>query len=263
MKKINYLNQLIEKRENFYIKLNFTMFMIIFLVILIGYFLVNELRNYIIITCLKIECLNSFFMSLEEKNFFSSIILNSVELLFTSYVFFIIICNIFINIYEEKGVNFSIFKLKEKIIRVKEKYKKSFKDEIQKNYSLNQENLRYELKNKIRKEYSKKEGLFQSLSLKKAPFILLGSIFYSLVDNYYKSLFQYPNQNNEIIMLFYNNLKFLCVVFLFIVIFKYYWYIFYEDFFKTNKLNTLHELEELLYEISRETKYIKNIENEL
>lgn len=71
MKKINYLNQLIEKRENFYIKLNFTMFMIIFLVILIGYFLVNELRNYIIITCLKIECLNSFFMSLEEKNFFS------------------------------------------------------------------------------------------------------------------------------------------------------------------------------------------------
>ncbi|XGU47555.1 hypothetical protein ACEXAJ_02120 [Fusobacterium necrophorum subsp. funduliforme] len=173
MKKINYLNQLIEKRENFYIKLNFTMFMIIFLVILIGYFLVNELRNYIIITCLKIECLNSFFMSLEEKNFFSSIILNSVELLFTSYVFFIIICNIFINIYEEKGVNFSIFKLKEKIIRVKEKYKKSFKDEIQKNYSLNQENLRYELKNKIRKEYSKKEGLFQSLSLKKAPFCKL------------------------------------------------------------------------------------------
>lgn len=79
-------------------------------------------------------------------------------------MFFIIICNIFINIYEEKGVNFSIFKLKEKIIRVKEKYKNPLKMKFRKIIVLIKKNLRYELKNKIRKEYSKKEGLFQSLS---------------------------------------------------------------------------------------------------
>lgn len=141
---------------------------------------------------------------------------------------------------------------------MEKKYKKSFKDEIQKNYSLNQKKLRYELSDKIRKKYNKKQGLLESLSLKKAPFILLGSIFYSLVGNYYKNLFQYPNSRNEIILLFSDNLKLICIIFLLIFIVKYYWYILYEDFFKTNELNTLHELEELLYEISIETKFSKS-----
>lgn len=226
MKKINYLEQLVIERDNFYAKQNFFNFLIFIFSLPLFIF------SFIYI----------------EKKFKDYSFLGFMVQLFSIYIIFIVIAHIFIYSNKEKGFYiFNIPKLNKKIILIKEKNKISFKEKLQNDCILNEKKLKDEIKKRIYMEHNRKKGILESLTFEKILFGIVGSILVNLFNEYFKSIFNPSNKDlNLAESIFYEHLVRFILVILFIIIIVFFSYI----FFKQNYLYKLYELEEILDEIS-------------